>query len=89
MTVIELNIEADLCGPISVGTVGIIRALMTHLALSLPDAVAVVDRCAFGGESVTLPAPSSADAEALISALQQLAAAPRIRAAASERHPAE
>ena len=85
MTVIELSIEADLCGPISLGTVGVIRALMTHLALSLPDAVAVVDRCTFGAERVTLPAPSAAHAAALLATLGQLRHAPSIEARASER----
>ena len=84
-TVIELSIEADLCGPISVGTVAIIRALMTHLSLSLPEAVAVVDRCTFGGERVRLPAPSARAAAALLAALRQVPAAARIRASAASR----
>jgi len=78
---IEMTIEPDLCGPISVGTVAVVRALMTHAGVALEAAVALVDRCTFGGERVTVPVPSSAGARALLDALRQLPAASRISAA--------
>ena len=80
MPTIDLTIEAELCGPISMGTVAVIRALMAHLALPLSDAVAIVDRCTFDGEHLCLPAPSRAAAEALLAAFRHMPAAARIRA---------
>ncbi len=81
MSILELTIEAELCGPISMGTVAVVRALMTHSGLPLQAAVSLVDRCTFAGERVAIRMPSSSAAEALLSALQRIPAAPRIRAA--------
>jgi hypothetical protein len=79
--VVSLSIEADLCGPVSVGTVSVVRALMTHLALPLDDAAGLVNRCVFDGECVALAAPSLVVAEALLSSLRASQAASRVRAA--------
>lgn len=81
---IVLTIEADLCGPMSIGTVAVIRALSKHLDLALSEANEFVDRCVFDGETVTLPAPTRARAEALLSELGQLRAARRIRASIAD-----
>ena len=81
MTRISLRIEADLCGPVSLGTVAVIRAIAKHLALSLAEANELVDRCVFDAQPVTLPAaPSLAAAEALLTTFGELPAAPRIHA---------
>ena len=80
MSILELSIEAELCGPISMGTVAVIRALMEHAGLPLADAIALVDRCTFAGERVSLSMPSNAAAEALLSALARTPAAARIHA---------
>ena len=73
----SVSIEADLCGPISVGTVSVIRALIAHLGLSLSEAEALVDRCVFDGERVQIAAPSRAAAEALLAAWKLTPAAAR------------
>ena len=80
VTVIVLSIEGDLCGPMSIGTVAIIRAIARHLRLSLADANEYVDRCVFEGQKVELPAPTRAAAEALLAEFERLPAAPRIHA---------
>jgi hypothetical protein len=80
MSILELAIEAELCGPISMGTVAVVRALMEFSGLPLEVAVELVDRCTFAGERVAVPLPSNAAAEALLAALQRVPAAPRIRA---------
>jgi hypothetical protein len=80
MSILELTIEAELCGPISMGTVAVVRALMEHSGLPLEAAVALVDRCTFAGERIALPLPSDAAARALLAALQRVPAAPRISA---------
>ena len=84
MAAISVSIEPDLCGPISVGTVGVIRALMAHLGLAPSEAEALVDRCVFDGERVQIAAPTRAVAEALLAAWRLTPAAPRIRASISE-----
>jgi len=84
MTEIVLRIEADLCGPMSIGTVAVIRAIEKHLELSLAQASDIVDRCVFEGERLTLPAPTRARAEALLAELEQLPAARRIHASITD-----
>ncbi len=80
MSTLELSVEAELCGPISMGTVAVVRALVEHSGLPLTDAIALVDRCTFAGERVAITLPSNAAAEALLSALARVPAAARIRA---------
>ena len=85
MPIISLSIDADLCGPISVGTVGVVRALMAHLGMSLTESLSVVDRCVFDGERSEIVTPSRSVAEALLATLQRTPAAPRIHAVITER----
>jgi hypothetical protein len=80
MVAIQLSIEPDLCGSVSVGTVSVIRVLIAHLALPLDDASALVNRCVFDAERVTFTVSSRAAAEALLTALRNTLAAPRISA---------
>jgi hypothetical protein len=84
MTEIVLTIESDLCGPMSIGTVAVIRAIEKHLGLSLTQANEFVNRCVFEGEKVTLPAPSRARAEALLAEFEQLPASQRIHASIAD-----
>jgi len=81
---IELTIDGDLCGPMSIGTVAVIRAIQKHLGLPLAEANEYVDRCVFEGEKVTLPAATRAAAEALLAEFEQLPAAPRIHASIAD-----
>ncbi|MEO6598618.1 MAG: hypothetical protein ABIQ16_02010 [Polyangiaceae bacterium] len=85
MTILELAIEAEFCGPISMGTVAVVRALRECSGLSLEAAVALVDRCTFAGERVAVRLPSNTAAEALLAALQRVPAASRIRASITSR----
>ena len=80
MATINLTIEPEFCGPISMGTVAVIRALVAHLSLPVDEAEALVDRCVTAGEQVAIPAPTRLAAEALLAALQRVPAAPRIHA---------
>lgn len=77
MASIILSIEADLCGPVSVGTVSVIQLLRTELDLGLNEASEYVNRCVFDGETVEIPAPSL---EAAQRALARLARHPRTSA---------
>jgi hypothetical protein len=84
MTRIVLTIEAELCGPMSIGTVAVIRAIERHLGLSLTQANECVDRCVFEGQMITLNAPTRARAEALLAEFAQLPAAGRIHASITD-----
>ena len=84
MPTLELTIEAEFCGPISMGTVAVVHALMLHSGLPLEAAIALVDRCTFEGERVAVPVPNRAAAQALLLALQRVPAAPRITASISD-----
>jgi ribosomal protein L7/L12 len=80
MAGVVLEIEAVFCGPVSVGTVSVIKLVREHLGLGLGDAKEYVDRAVFGGERVTIPAPDVRAAERLVAALAELPGSPRVRA---------
>jgi hypothetical protein len=80
MPQLDLSIDGDCCGPLSVGTVAVIRAIGKHLELSLAEATEFVNRCVFDGERVSLPAPTRSAAEALLAEFARLPAAPRLHA---------
>ena len=84
MTRMVLMIDGDCCGPLSVGTVAVIRALAKHLELSVSDATELVNRCVFEGERVSLAAPTRIAAEALLAEFARLPAAPRLHASLSD-----
>jgi hypothetical protein len=73
-----MSIQARLCGPVSVGTVDVIKLVQARAGLTLRAAKALVDRCVFGGETVSIPGLSRADAVALIQGLRSLPDAPPI-----------
>jgi hypothetical protein len=78
MATVTLAIQARLCGPVSFGTVDVIKAVQAHTGLGLGDAKALVDRCVFDGETVTIPDLSDTSASALVTALRALPDAPPI-----------
>jgi hypothetical protein len=80
VTTLRLSIEPELCGPISVGTVAVIRLVSEHLGVSLREAMAHVDRCVFAGEEVELDVPSCDVATRFAKAIAALPAHPRVRA---------
>lgn len=76
MATVTLSIQARLYGPVSLGTVDVIKAVQAHAGLGLGDAKALVDRCVFDGETVTIPGLSDTSASALVDALRSLPDAP-------------
>jgi hypothetical protein len=84
MTRIALSIAGDLCGPMSIGTVAVIRAIEKHLGMPLAEANELVDRCVFDGERVWLSAPTVGAAKALLAEFERLPAAPRIQASLAD-----
>jgi hypothetical protein len=73
MSVVKLSIQARLCGPVSVGTVDVIKAVHLHAGLTLPEAKALVDRRVFEGETVTIAGLPELAADALVAGLRQFA----------------
>jgi ribosomal protein L7/L12 len=53
VSIIQLRIDPVFCGPVSVGTVGVIKLLRQHLGVSLAEAKGYVDRC-IEGETVRI-----------------------------------
>lgn len=76
MATVTLSIQGRLCGPVSLGTVDVIKAIQAHTGLGLGDAKAFFDRCVFEGETVTISELSDVSASALIAALRSLPDAP-------------
>ena len=81
MTAVRISIQPQFCGPLSIGTVQVIRLVSQHAGIALREAMVLVDRCVFEGETVSIPTPSLQEAELLIRALRSLPAVPRIDAA--------
>lgn len=66
MTTVHLTVEPVFCGPVSVGTVELIKLVRERFGLSLAEAKAHVDRCVFNGETVALVAPTAEAAAAFV-----------------------
>jgi hypothetical protein len=77
---VTLSIRGKFCGPLSLGTVDVIKAIQQHAGVTLAEAKAVVDRCVFDGETVTISDLTDTSARALLSALEALPGAPDIEA---------
>jgi hypothetical protein len=56
---VHLNVEPVFCGPVSVGTVELIKLVRERFGLSLAEAKAYVDRCVFDGATVAIVAPTA------------------------------
>ena len=84
MSAVFLTIEPQMAGPVSVGTVEVIRLLQVHAHLDLAEAKHLVDRCVFDGESIRIPMSSSSAANALAAALADLPGSFRIRVLVSD-----
>lgn len=70
MATVRLFIQPHLRGPVSVGTVEVIRLVREHARLGLSEAKYLVDRCVFDGEPVIIPMQTPEDAAALVDALR-------------------
>lgn len=86
VTRVELRIEPDLCGTVSVGTVSVIKLLSAKLELSLSQALDYVNRCVFSGEVVSIPAPSHGAAEEFVRASRELSSGAVISARITTGH---
>ncbi len=69
---IALSVSPKYCGPLSVGTIGLIKQLRDQLGLSLNESKNFVDTCVFQGLQVTIPVPSGVNAETVVYAICNL-----------------
>jgi hypothetical protein len=69
-----------MCGPVSIGTVAVIRLVSRHAHVGLAEAANFVDRCVFDGQTISIPISSAEEAELLVRALRSLPAIPKIEA---------
>jgi hypothetical protein len=76
MTAMFLSVEPEMLGPVSVGTLEVIRLLQVHARLDLAEAKGLVDRCVFDGQTVRVPIPSTEAATSLIAAIAELPHSP-------------
>jgi len=65
-TILRIAVEPRFCGPVSVGTIGLIRLIMERCGYSLVRSKGYVDRAVFDGEEVDIPLPSHVDGEKLV-----------------------
>ena len=79
MATVHLSVEAVLCGPVSIGTVELIKLVRKQFGLSLAEAKAHVDRCVFDGETVALIAPTTEAAEVFAREVGDLKSPARFR----------
>jgi len=77
---VALTIEPELCGPVSVGTVSVIKLVARYLELPLQISLELVSRAVYERETVFLLAPSLEAAGALCDALAELPPVPRVQA---------
>jgi hypothetical protein len=78
LATVTLRIEPEFCGPMSIGTVAVVKLVAEHFALSFSSAMDYVDRCVFVGEEVGIPAPSLAAAQRFVVAVLALPPVPRV-----------
>jgi hypothetical protein len=83
MVTVALRIEPELCGPLSIGTVAVIKLVKQHFEIALDTAAAYVNRCVFDGAEVNIPASSLELAQRFVVAAQALPPFPRVVARVS------
>ena len=69
---IQMSITPKMCGPVSCGTVGLIKLLRSSLGLSLGEAKGYVDKCIFDREQVEIPVPDDVSAEDMVIKISKL-----------------
>jgi hypothetical protein len=80
VTSVRLSVEPRFLGPMSVGTVEVIKLVSVHASVGLTEAKRLIDRCVFDGEPVVISMPSAEAAELFLRAVSALPGKPRINA---------
>ncbi|MBK1856590.1 hypothetical protein JO972_16620 [Verrucomicrobiaceae bacterium 5K15] len=77
---IRFSVDPKFCGPVSIGTLDLIRLIMDRCCLGLGDAKSLVDRAVFDGETVELHVPRDCDAANLLEDMKNLDGPARVNA---------
>lgn len=73
--ILRLTIEPKFCGPVSVGTINIIKLIKDRCDLGLSEAKEYIDMAVFEGHTVDIPLPYHVDADKLVSDILALESA--------------
>lgn len=80
MPTLVLSVDPVFCGPMSVGTIELIRLLQSRFNFSLSVAKSYVDRCVFDGEAVSIEVASQGEAEETAELVSKLISPARFHA---------
>jgi hypothetical protein len=69
---LELSVKDTLEGPISIGTVTLIRVIQKNFGLGLAEAKNLIDKAVFGGETIEVVIPNGLNVERMISEIAQI-----------------
>ena len=69
---LRISVTPEFWGPVSVGTVGLIKLVRERCNLGLAEAKGYIDNAVFGGEVVEIPLSEDIDAPALIHEIETL-----------------
>ena len=75
---LRVSVDPRFCGPVSVGTVDLIKVVREHCNFGLRQAKDYIDDAVFGGEVVDIPLPNETDGEALVDEIRALETPARI-----------
>ena len=75
---LRLTVDPKFCGPVSVGTVDLIKILRDRLNLKLSEAKHYVDDAVYGGEVVDIPLTPELDGPGLVGDINSLETATMI-----------
>ncbi|MFO0552311.1 MAG: hypothetical protein U0271_28245 [Polyangiaceae bacterium] len=76
MAQVNISIEGRFLGPMSVGTVSVVRLIQQHTGLSLREAKALVDRAVFEGQRIEIRFEKFVAARRFATAVRELMAPP-------------
>lgn len=77
---IILTVDPKFCGPVSVGTIGLIKLVQKSFDLGLAEAKSLVDKAVFGGEIVEIQIPEHCKGSEIISEIELLDSEANIQA---------
>jgi len=69
---LRISVNPMLCGPVSVGTVDLIKVIREHCNFGLGQAKEYIDEAVFGGAIVDIPLPDETDGQALVDEIRGL-----------------
>ena len=69
---LRISVDPKFCGPVSLGTVDLIKIVRERCSFGLAEAKRYIDDAVFGGEIVDIPLPAETDGSALADEIRAL-----------------